>query len=237
MKAVILAGGKGTRLAPYTTIFPKPLVPLGNKPILDIVLHQLQRAGFNDITLSLGYLSELITAYMDHSTTKLNKDQISFVTEEVPLGTVGSLSLVDGLDDTFLTMNGDILTTLDYRKLIEFHKENKAMLTIAMNQRDVKIDLGTLKLEGNQIVNFQEKPVYHYNVSMGIYVYEPEILNYITPGEYFDFPQLVWKMLDKGDKICGYPSGDYWLDLGTPADYEKAQNDFESMKNQFVNWE
>lgn len=234
MKAIILAGGKGTRLAPYTTVFPKPLVPLGNKPILDIIIHQLRNNNINDITISLGYLAELIEAYIQTNAKDYSNVNISFIKEVKPLGTVGSLSLVPDLNDTFLVMNGDILTTLNYNNLIKYHKENGALLTIAMNKRAVNIDLGVLDLNGNQITQLYEKPTYHYDVSMGIYVYEPEILKYIPHGKYFDFPELVWEMLKRDDKIIGYPSDDYWLDLGSHNDYQKAQDEFESIKDKLI---
>ncbi|GFO53230.1 nucleoside-diphosphate-sugar pyrophosphorylase [Geomonas sp. Red276] len=233
MKAVILAGGKGTRLAPYTTVFPKPLVPLGDRPILDIVIHQLAHHGFNQITLSLGYLAELIQAYFRDGSPTVENATINFVREQQPLGTVGSLALVPDLTESFLVMNGDILTTLDYAKFYRFHKEHGAPLTIALNQRPVKIDLGVIEINDNhEIVSFLEKPTLNYLVSMGIYMYEPEVLDYIQPpGTYLDFPDVVDRMLKDGKRIAGYPNDAYWLDLGSHADYAKAQDEFESMKD------
>ena len=232
MKAVVLAGGKGTRLAPYTTIFPKPLVPLGDRPIMDIVIHQLAHHGFSDITLSLGYLAELIQAYFRNGSPTVEHASISFVQEKEPLGTVGSLALVPGLTESFLVMNGDILTTLDYAAFYRFHKEQGAALTIALNRRPVKIDLGVIEIdESYSITSFVEKPTLNYLVSMGVYMYEPEVLDYIEPGKYLDFPDVVWRMLKDGKRIAGYPNDAYWLDLGSHADYAKAQDEFESMKD------
>ena len=235
MRAIILAGGKGTRLAPYNTVFPKPLVPLGDQPILEIIIRQLEHYGFKDIVLSLGYLAELIEAYLNNRSAINSKAKFTYVREEKPLGTVGSLALVPGLNETFISINGDTLTTLDYGKLVQFHKEHGALLTIAMNQRDVQIDLGVVDVNSNyEIKKFTEKPKFHYNACMGIYVYEPEVLRYITAGECLDFPQLVWQMLDNREKIIGYPSDDYWLDLGSHADYGKAQDEFESLKEKLL---
>lgn len=236
MKAVILAGGKGTRLAPYNTVFPKPLVPLGNRPILDIVIHQLAYYGFNDIILSVGYLAELIEAYYFNGSPNVENAQITFVKEKKPLGTVGALALVPNLTETFLVMNGDILTTLDYVELFKFHKEHGAVLTIALNKRPVKIDLGVIEINSRfELQSFREKPVLNYLVSMGIYIYEPEILKYIDPpGKYLDFPVVVERLLNDGKKIVGYPTDDYWLDLGSHVDYKKAQDDYEKMKDKFL---
>lgn len=235
MIAVVLAGGKGTRLAPYNTIFPKPLVPLGNRPILDIVIHQLAYYGFDRIVLSVGYLAELIEAYFRNGSPNVDNVQITFVREKKPLGTVGSLALVPGLSESFLVMNGDVLTTLNYARLVQFHKQHGGQLTIALNRRRVKLDLGVVEINDQfEVQSFQERPTLKHLVSMGVYVYEPEVLRYITPGKYLDFPEVVWQMLRDGKKIVGYPSDDYWLDLGSHIDYKKAQDEFEKMESQLL---
>lgn len=235
MKIVILAGGQGTRLAPYNTIFPKPMMPLGDRAILDIIIQQLEYHGFSDIIISLGYLGELIEAYIRNGSPHVLKANISFVREREPLGTVGALSLVSGLNETFMSINGDTLTTLDYRKLLDHHRESNSIMTIAVNKKDIKIDFGVIETdEHNFVVKFTEKPHIQYMVGMGIYVYEPEVLKYITPGKRFDFPELVWKLMDDGKKISTYRSNDYWLDLGTHTDYEKAQNEYELMKGRLL---
>ncbi len=235
MKTIILAGGKGTRLAPYNTIFPKPLMPLGDRAILDIIIQQLEHLGFSDIIISLGYLGELIEAYIRNGSPHVVKANISFVREREPLGTVGALSLVHGLDETFMSINGDTLTTLDYRKLVEHHKKSNSIMTIAVNKKDIKIDFGVIETNENDfLVNFTEKPHFQYKVGMGVYVYEPEVLKYIAPGQRFDFPDLVWKILEDGKRISTYNSDDYWLDLGTHMDYEKAQSEYELMKGKLL---
>lgn len=231
MIAVILAGGEGTRLAPYNTVFPKPLIPLGDHPILDIIIHQLAYYGFDRIELSVGYLAGLIEAYFQNGPPHPSGAEISFVRERKPMGTTGSLSLVPNLHESFLVMNGDVLTTMNYAELMRFHKEHGAQLTIAMHQREVHLDLGVMEVNDKyELQTFLEKPTNKYQVSMGVYVYEPEVLNYITPGERLDFPEVVWNMLRDGRKIVGYPSDDYWLDLGSHTDYHKAQDDFTRMR-------
>lgn len=235
MRAVILAGGKGTRLYPYTTIFPKPLVPLDDTPILEIIIRQLAHYGFKDIVLSVGYLSELIQAYFLNSKNIPSGVRLKYVKENKPLGTSGSVAKIRNLKNDFLVMNGDILTTMDYRKLFEFHKKKKATLTIAMHRRQVKIDLGLIDIDKNaKITSFTEKPTMKYLVSMGIYVYSPEVLKYIKPDEHIDFPDLVWRLLAQKERVYGWESGDYWLDLGSHDDYARALEEFHSRKKDFL---
>ncbi len=236
MKAVILAGGKGTRLAPYTTVFPKPLVPLGDRPILDIIIRQLAYYGLCDIVLTLGHLAELIQAYFSSINGSFSQVvNISYVREYSPTGTAGSLSLVPDLNDTFLVMNGDILTSLDYSKLIAYHREKKGILTIAMHMKKVQIDLGVLEVDQEGILSgYIEKPEKVYPVSMGIYVYEPAVLQYIEPNKYLDFPSLVLRLLENGEKVVGYPCNEFWMDIGRQEDYARAQEEFENMKDKFL---
>lgn len=234
MKAVILAGGKGTRLAPFTTIFPKPLVPLGNRPILDIIIHQLSYYGFHDIVLTTGYLAELIQAYFQNGHNRRDV-HLTYIKEQEPTGTAGSLALIPDLHDTFLAMNGDVLTSMDYSKLIAFHKAQGGILTIGMHRKCVKIDLGVMDVDAQGMVTgYLEKPEKTYLVSMGVYVYEPAVLNYIERGQYLDFPDLVLTLLEKGKKVVGYPCDDYWLDIGRQEDYAKAQDEFESLQHLFL---
>ena len=235
MKAVILAGGGGTRLAPYTTIFPKPLVPIGHRPILDIIIRQLSYYGFRDIILTVGPLAELIQAYFQNANSKLPDVNLTYIKERKPLGTAGSLSLIKGLDETFLVMNGDILTTMDYSKLVAYHKKRGSTLTIGTHRKYVKIDLGVIKTdEEGVLTGYSEKPEKEYLVSMGVYVYEPAILKYMKPGAYLDFPDLVLRLLDNGEKVVSYPCDDYWLDIGRHEDYALAQEKYEKMKGQFL---
>jgi len=233
MDAIILAGGKGTRLAPYTTIFPKPLMPIGDVPILDVVLRQLKSHGFTKIIMAVGYLAELLETYFGNG-SKYGID-IQYSHESKPLGTAGPLSLIENLTSPFLVMNGDILTTLNYSALINYHKEKEAIATIAMHKRTVDVDFGVIELNTNsEITNYIEKPNLKYLVSMGIYIFETRVLSYIKPNEKLDFPDLVKKLLGNNEKVIGYPSNDYWLDIGRYDDYQRAINEFEENKEKFL---
>ena len=233
MKAIILAGGKGTRLAPYTKILPKPLMPIGDMPILEVIIRQLKCAGVTEVTLAVGHLSELFRAFFNNG-EKLDL-KINYSYEETPLGTAGPLALIGGLEDTFLVANGDVLTTLDVGDLIRFHKENKAAATIAVHARQVNIDFGVIEWNKSPwISDYIEKPTYDFMVSMGLYIFEPAVLNYIPKDQYFDFPDLILKLLESGEKVAGYRYDGYWQDLGRPDDYESAAQDFEEMRSQFL---
>ena len=225
MRVVILAGGQGTRLLPYTTVIPKPLMPVGDRPILEIIIKQLKHHGFTRFTMAVGYLAELVEAYFRDG--KKYGVKIDYSREDKPLGTIGALGLIDGLDKTFLVMNGDVLTNLKYDELVTFHKQNQAVATIATYNKEVKIDLGVLEMdEGFRLRQYLEKPTLRYNVSMGIYVFEPEILRLIEPNGYLDFPDLVVSLIKAGKKVIAFPFDGYWLDIGRHEDYELAQGDF-----------
>jgi NDP-sugar pyrophosphorylase family protein len=235
MKAVILAGGKGTRLAPYTTVLPKPLVPVGDIPILEIIIRQLIQAEFKEVILMVGYLSELIKAYFIQRPSINSQIKISYIDELTPTGTAGSLGFLQNMDETFLVMNGDILTTLDYREFIDFHKRNNNQLTIATHKKHVKIDLGVLNLNANlEIVGYDEKPEYDYEVSMGIYIYEPAVLKHIKTGEYLDFPTLVLNMIEKKEKVMGFRNDAKWLDIGRIEDFQSANDEFVKNRHLFL---
>jgi len=233
MKVLILAGGKGRRLRPYTTIIPKPLMPIGEKAILEIIIEQLKSYGMNDLIMATGYLGELIATFFgDGSRFGVN---IEYTKEEKPLGTAGPLSLIkNGVDDTFLMMNGDILSTIDYQELLRFHKAKGGILTVALNRREVKIDFGITNVRNDKIVEYIEKPVLNHLVSMGIYVFEDRIFDYIKPNEYLDFPDLVKKLINNGEDVNGYVFDGYWLDIGRHEDYNKANEDIDGVYNKLL---
>jgi NDP-sugar pyrophosphorylase family protein len=186
------------------------------------------------VTLSLGYLAELVQAYFQHRQRLLTKLHLTCVLEEKPIGTAGSLALVEGLNDTFLVMNGDLLTDLNFNNLVSFHRKNGAALTIATHRRNVKIDFGVLEFDDTgRITNYVEKPEHFYDVSMGVYVYEPSVLRYIVAGEYLDFPDLVLRLLANRERVCAYVTDCLWLDIGRPDDYERAQEMFQAHKDRF----
>ena len=233
MKGIVLAGGKGTRLSPYTKILPKPLMPIGDMPILELILRQMKMAGIDNVVLTVGHLSELLRAFFQDGQHLGMK--ISYSYEDKPLGTAGPIALIEDLDETFLVINGDVLTTLRFSELIRFHKENKAIATIASHERKVKIDLGVIQWENKPLISgYIEKPTYDYCVSMGVYIFDRKIINYIPRGEYLDFPDLVRILLKAKEKVIGYTFDGYWQDLGNPADYEQAMLDFEKMRLEFL---
>ncbi|MBN2549722.1 MAG: NTP transferase domain-containing protein [Anaerolineales bacterium] len=234
MKAVVLAGGKGARLAPYTKILPKPLMPIGDMPILEILLRQMKKAGVTEVILTVGHLAELLHAFFQEGERYGLK--ITYSLEDKPLGTAGPLSLVaDRLDDTFLVTNGDVLTTLNLQELVAAHQRSGAMATIASHARQVKVDLGVLQFNGSdELTDYIEKPTYDFFVSMGIYVFEPAVMQYIPHNQYLDFPDLVLKLIENGQRVMGYRFDGYWQDLGRPDDYEQAVLEFESLQSQIL---
>jgi len=233
LKAVILAGGKGVRLRPFTASFPKPLVPLGDVPIIEVLMRRLIQFDITDITLMLGHLAELIKAYFFHRRDLTRRMTLHYIDEEEPTGTAGSLAFVPDLDETFFVMNGDVFTDLDFDELVAFHRQQRATLSIATHQRHVKIDLGVIDIDDNhRVVGYREKPQYGYDVSMGIYVYEPRVLKYIEQGEYLDFPDLVLRLLAAGEKVCAMTTECMWLDIGRPDDYARAQELFDEKKQE-----
>jgi NDP-mannose synthase len=233
MRAVVLAGGKGTRLAPYTTVLPKPLMPIGDVPILEVVLRQLAHHGFGHITLAVGHLAELLVAYCGEG-TKFGVS-IAYSREESPLGTAGPLALVGGLRNTFLVMNGDVLTNLDYGRMLCAHRESRAIATVAAFDRSVNINLGVLEIAKNSAVTaYIEKPTLHHSVSMGIYFFEPAALRYVTAGQRLDLPDLITALLDGGECVMAYKHTGYWLDIGRPDDYAAAVEEFERHREHFL---
>lgn len=236
MRAVILAGGRGTRLAPYTTVFPKPLVPIGEIPIIEIILRQLQDQGITRVTLAVGYLSELIRAYLEQRSGVFPSLSIDYVTEQKATGTAGALGSIPDLADEpfFLVMNGDVLTTIDLSEMISYHNATNSDLTIASSARVVKIDLGVLEIDGDRIVGYREKPSLPYDVSMGIYIYSPRALSRIKRDEYLDFPDLILQMVADGQRVSAYRTDCRWLDIGRHEDYAMATDIFEKHKNEFL---
>ena len=243
-RAIILAGGKGTRLSPYTTVLPKPLLPIGDKAILEVVVQQLRGYGFGHLTLAVGYLAHLVRAVMQdgahHGVT------IDYHEEEAPLGTVGALATIEDLDESFLVMNGDILTALDYGRLLESHRDSGNVLTIASHRRVVRTEYGVLHLGDEDqrsggreaephigpVVGFEEKPELPYIVSMGVYVMEPQALEYIEPGVRLDLPELVLRLLSEQQPVGSYLFEGYWLDIGRHEDYEQAIIEYESLRSE-----
>ncbi|MDZ4724238.1 MAG: nucleotidyltransferase family protein [candidate division Zixibacteria bacterium] len=224
MEAVILAGGKGTRLYPHTSDIPKPLLPIGDQPIIEIVLLQLKRAGVNKVHIAVNHLAHLIMDVIGDG-TRFGL-AVSYVIEESPLSTVGPLANIQGLPEDFIVINGDILTDLDIALLFADHLSSGAEVTVATHQRTEKIDYGVLETDANgRVVRFSEKPDYTAQVSMGVYIFSHTILDRIPAGKPYGFDTLMTDMLLDGGKICAYSYTGYWLDVGRPDDYQKAHQD------------
>jgi NDP-sugar pyrophosphorylase family protein len=226
MKAVILAGGKGTRLAPHTNVLPKPLIPIGDMPILEIMLRQLKTYGFTDVVLCVGYLSNLLEAYFGDG-SKLGL-AITYSHEQEPMGTAGPLGLVSEIDQTFFVMNGDLLSTIDFGAMLKFHKRHGRSVTVGLADKTVRIDLGVIETSpGHEISDYIEKPSYTYKVSMGIYVFEPSILVRIRKLGRLDLPDLILSLVGDGERPMGFESNCRWLDMGRIEDYTAAVETFE----------
>jgi NDP-sugar pyrophosphorylase family protein len=225
-RAVVLAGGRGTRLAPYTSVLPKPLMPIGNRAILEIVIDQLAHHGFDDVTLCVGHLAHLIRAVFD-SRNGDSRGSIEYVHEDEPLGTAGPLRRV-GRGQPLLVMNGDVLTTLDFSALVDHHVESRNVLTVATHERTIKIDYGVIYASGSNgstmIDTFEEKPEIVSTVSMGVYVVEPAAVEYIPEGSYFDIPDLIHALLAAGEPVGAYAHDGMWFDIGRQDDYDEAAN-------------
>ena len=233
-RAIILAGGKGTRLRPYTIALPKPLMPVGDYPILEVVIRQLSDSGFDHITITVNHQAELIKTFFGDG-SKWNV-KIDYSIEDIPLGTMGPLKLIKNLPKNFLVMNGDILTDLDYSSLYEKHQLENSLFTISSYLRSHKVDYGVLKKDNRNILTgFNEKPEKHYEVSMGIYMINKKVVKYIPEGKEFGFDDLMLRMINKNEPVKIHSYNGYWLDIGRPDDYIQAIEEFANMKSKFLN--
>jgi NDP-mannose synthase len=230
MEAVILAGGKGTRLRPYTTVLPKPLMPVGGRPILGIMIEQLKQAGVEKITIAVNHMAEIIIAVLGSG--ERYGLQIAYSIESIPLGTIGPLKLIKDLPQDFLLMNGDLLTNLDYAAIYRAHIESGCRLTTSAYCREVKIDFGVLQtdLDKHRVLGFQEKPLYRFDVSMGIHVMNRELLDQVPAGVPYGMDNLTLDMLSRKDAINLYPFSGYWLDIGRPEDFDRANLECDSLE-------
>ncbi|HUD50882.1 MAG TPA: sugar phosphate nucleotidyltransferase [Parvibaculum sp.] len=220
--AIVLAGGKGTRLRPFTTTIPKPLVPVGDKPIVELMIERLVRAGFQRVVLAINHMGDLIRAYFgDGSRWNI---EISYSLEEEPLGTIGPLRIISDLPENFLVVNADILTDLDFTSLLERHSASDAIFTVAATRREHTVEYGVLSVDEGHLVDFQEKPVVEHVVSMGVYAVSRRVLPHIPETGAFGFDQLMLKLLAAGEKVNIQQHHGFWLDIGRPDDYEIAND-------------
>lgn len=233
IQSVILAGGAGSRLRPYTTVLPKPLLPIGDFPIAEIIVRQLKFYRLNNIMISTGHLAGLIEAYF--SDGKRWGTQIQYYREDRPLGTAGSLKMIKNLANDFLVINGDTLTNMNLRELLKFHKTHKAAVTIAIKERVVKTDFGVIECDSqDELINYIEKPEQKTFVSMGINVLNKRCLRCIQPGEAISMPDLILRLKAKGEKVYCFKTSHLWLDLGRFEDLETAQEIFKNNAGKFL---
>lgn len=233
MKAIILAGGKGSRLKPYTTILPKPLMPIGEISILEVILRQLKYYNINNISIAVGYLYEIIQAVIKDG--KQFGMRVEYSLEDKPLGTAGPIGLINDISDNFIVLNGDTLTDLDYGAFMKYHQDNDAIATIATFERKVYIDFGIPETnEQGYMMEYIEKPSYNFAVSMGIYAFKPEIKKYIPNNKRLDIPDLLRTVVEDGQKIKCYKAKGFWLDIGRIDDYKTAIEEFDNNKIRFL---
>lgn len=232
-RAVILCGGMGTRLKPYTIALPKPLMPIGDYPIIEVIIRQLKSYGFNRITLAVNHQAEIFKAFFGNGEKWQIK--IDYVLEKKPLGTMGPLSLIKDLDDRFLVMNGDVLCDLDFGKFYELHLNSNAIFSISSFQRKQLVDFGVLdKTTDNYLNGFREKPEYNFEVSMGIYMLDKKILKYIPDDSFFGFDALMHKLLSDNKNVKLIEHKGFWLDIGRPDDYLMATEIYNENKHKFL---
>lgn len=225
-RAIILAGGKGTRLKPFTLSLPKPLVPIGNYPIMEIIIRQLSKQGFEHITLAVNHQADIIKAYF--GTGKKWNIYIDYSLEEEPLGTMGPLTIINDLPDNFLVMNGDVLTNLDFNNFFNYHVKQKNLFTISSYNKTVKSEFGILEIDNSsKLIKFKEKPSFNYLVSMGIYMLNKNVIQYIPKNSYFGFDQLMLRLIELDKNVVVKLFHGYWLDIGRPQDYETAIRELE----------
>lgn len=233
MRAVVLAGGKGTRLKPYTVVLPKPLMPIGEYPILEVVVRQLVHHGFSHITMAVNHQAEIFQAFFGNG-EKWGVN-IDYSLEDRPLGTMGPLTLINDLPDDFLVMNGDILTDLDYREFYDFHVTHRNIFTISSFRREVRSEYGVLEIDGHGVLcGFREKPVTKYDVSMGIYMVSKRVLPHIPKNRAYGFDDLMLDLVARGCPPTVRKFEGYWLDIGRPDDYSQAIDEFEYRREQFL---
>lgn len=235
-RAIILAGGKGARLRPYTVVLPKPLMPVGDYPVLEIIIRQLAYHGFDHVTLTVNHQAEIIRAFFGNGSKWNIKIDYSF--EEKPLSTMGPLKLIPDLPDDFLVMNGDVLTDLDFNRFFNFHKQSGRIFSISAYSRSEISEYGVLKIsESNILTGFIEKPKYDYTVSMGIYMANKKVLDYIPFGVAYGFDNLMLDLLSARQDVIIHKHGGYWLDIGRPDDYAQAVEDLALLKEKLMPWE
>lgn len=232
-RAIILAGGKGTRLRPYTVVLPKPLMPIGDYPILEVIIRQLVFHGFTHITMAVNHQAELIQAFFGDGSKWGIKIDYSF--EDKPLSTMAPLKLIKNLPENFLVMNGDILTDLDFGRFHTNHVADNHIFTISSYKREIKSEFGVLEVDSdNKLIGFKEKPITYYDVSMGIYMVSRRAVDYIPENTFYGFDHLMIDLIKDNQNAAVENFDGYWLDIGRPDDYIQAIDEFDTMKDKFL---
>lgn len=224
-KVILMAGGLGTRLSPLTDNTPKPMLHVGNKPILETIIENFAKYGYTEIILSVNYKSHIIEEYFGDGSALGVK--IEYVHEEKRMGTAGALALIrDSLTEPFFVMNGDLLTNINFEHMHDYHLSHDVVATMAVREYDFKVPYGVVSVSDGRILSIEEKPTHKFFVSAGIYMLSPQSLVHIPKDEFFDMPTLFEKLIAKGNNAVSFPIREYWLDIGRMSDYERANNEY-----------
>ncbi len=226
LQAVIMAGGSGTRLRPLTEDLPKPMLPVGDRPLMEVIIDQLRQSGIGRVNVTTHYLPEKITDYFGNGENF--GVELNYVSEDRPLGTAGSLGLIDWPQETLLVINGDILTKVNFRAMLNYHQEHEADITVGVRKYDLQVPYGVVEVEEQQVCRLREKPSLSFFVNAGIYMLEPRVNEYIPNGEHYDMTDLIDRLIEKGRPVVSFPIVEYWLDIGKPSDYARAQEDIKN---------
>lgn len=229
LQAVIMAGGLGTRLRPLTEDLPKPMLPVGGKPLMELLIEQLRQVGIRRVNVTTHYKSEKITDHFGDG--RAFGVEINYISEDTPLGTGGALGLMDAPTEPILVINGDVVTRVDFRAMLAYHQEHHAVMTVAVKQYDIRVPYGVIECKGARVCALREKPQMHLLVNAGVYLLEPTAYEFIPTGEHFNMTDLIQWLLESDRIVVSFPVIEYWLDIGQLADYEQAQNDMKSRGN------
>ncbi len=228
LSAVVMAGGQGTRLRPLTDLLPKPMLPIGDRPLLELMIEQLRQGGIKQVNLTTHYRPEAITSHFGDG--RGFGVEIHYVNEDQPLGTAGALSLLDQGEEPLLVINGDILTRVDFRSMLEYHRSQRADMTVGVRQQEFMVPYGIVETDGSIVTGIREKPVLRYFINAGIYLLSPAARRYIPDRQRYDMTDLIAHLLSLGRPVASFPIREYWLDVGQLADYERAQEDLRAGK-------
>jgi len=230
LTAVVMAGGLGTRLRPLTETLPKPMLPVGDRPVMEHVVEQLQKVGISRVSITTHYKPEAIKAHFGDG--RRFGLEIDYVNEEEPLGTAGALGLLKQPEGPVLVINGDVLTEVNFRSMFDYHVDNQAVMTVGVRQFELQVPYGVVDLEESRVTRLDEKPTYRFFINAGVYLIEPVVFTLITGEERLDANDLIERLIADGKKVIGFPIHEYWLDVGRPEDYRQANEDFTAVRSE-----